>query len=596
MSKGGVMNLGVMWQRSMTAMKVPGVLSRLKTAAAVAMGPLAALPLLALAAPDAGSVLQQLEARPGGALVAPQLKTPQAPTPPAADAGGSVVRVNDFRLEGQTLLPADTLQAALAGFKGRDLSLTQLQEAAWVLVQTFRSAGWLVHAVVPPQEIEGGIVTLRIIEARLGQVRIEFPPGRLPRERIEAMVRAHLPAGQPVHLQQVDRLLLLLDDLPGISANAAFSQGTVAGSTDVRLTLGQDEVVQVSFTTDNFGSVSTGRDRLSASLVLNNPLGLGDALQLQGVRSQGAAYGRLAWTLPVGLQGWRTGLHATRMHYQLVGSLAPLQAQGSAHSWGLNLTAPLVRQPEHNLSAQFTTEHKQFNNLSASAPDTTPVTVSHYRLDVLRASLTGNWLDQLFTSGQNTLSLQGSAGEVDLGRSPHAPADASAANTAGSFGKANLNYQREQSLGVRTSAYLQAGVQWANRNLDSSERIYLGGAGGVRAYPSNEAGGSSGAIATLGLRQRLGAAWRLNAFVDWGRVHVYRNNAAANGSALSPLNVQNLQGAGLGLVWRGPQGHEISATWSRRLGSNPAAHPNTGTDSDGTRRLDRVWLSAALNF
>ncbi len=601
------MKAGVLWERSLTAMKglsrsetaptdVMRGLSRSETAPTLLVGVLVALPMLAWAAPDAGSVLQQLEARPGGVLVAPKLQTPQVPTPPAADPGGPVVRVNDFRLEGQTLLTADVLHAALAGFKGRDLSLTQLQEAAWVLVQTYRSAGWLVHAVVPPQEIEGGIVTLRVIEARLGKVRIDFPPGRLPRELIEAMAQAHLPAGQPVNLQQVDRLLLVLGDMPGLAASASFAEGAVPGSTDVLVKLGKEKAVQASVMVDNFGGVSTGRDRLSAYITLNNPMGLGDALQLQGVRSQGTEYGRVAWTLPVGVQGSRAGLHATSMNYHLVGSFAPLQARGSAQSWGFDLSVPMVRQPDRNLSAQFTTDRKHFNNLSGGSAGTDPVTVSRYQLDVLRAGLVGNWLDQLFTPAQNALSLQSSWGEVDLSQSPNAQADASGARTAGWFRKVNLNYNREQRLGGQTSAYLQAGAQWANRNLDSSERIYLGGASGVRAYPSNEAGGSTGTTATLGLRHRLDAAFSLNAFVDRGRIHVYHDNVAANGSALALVNGQSLQGRGLALVWRSPQGHELSATWSRRHGRNPGANTTTGADSDGTLTLHRFWLSATLNY
>ena len=61
-------------------------------------------------------------------------------------------------------------------------------------------------------------------------------------------------------------------------------------------------------------------------------------------------------------------------------------------------------------------------------------------------------------------------------------------------------------------------------------------------------------------------------------------------------NTQTLKGLGAGLSWRAAQGHELSATWSRRLGSNPGANPNTGADSDGTRTLNRLWLSATLNF
>ena len=572
---------------ALAAMSARGLLASLLLAA----------PALALAAPDAGSVLQQLEARPGGNLVAPKLKTPQSPTPPAADHSGPVLRVNAFRFEGQTLLSPQTLQAALKGFTGRDLSLTQLQEAAWVIVQTYRSAGWLAHALVPQQEIEGGVVTLRVVEAQLGQVRIDMPEGKLPRERIRAMADAQLVVGQTINLQQLDRLLLLLDDLPGVVASASFAEGSQPGSTDVLITLGQDKAIDANITADNFGSVSTGRNRLIASVALHNGAGWGDALQLQAVATDGSRYGRVGYTLPVGLQGVRAGVHASDMRYHLVGSFAALQASGSAQSWGLDLSAPIIRQPERNLSAQLTTDRKRFDNLAlANTAATEAATVSHYQLDVLRAGLTGNWLDQWITPAQNTVSLQASWGKVDLNGSPNAGADANAAKTAGAFSKLNANYNREQSLAGQTSAYVQAVAQWANRNLDSSERLYLGGATGVRAYPSNEAGGSTGATVTVGLKHRLSDAFTAQAFADWGRIQVYKNNLNAAGSAISSANTQTLKGAGLSLSWRSLQGHELAATWSRRSGQNPAANPSTGADSDGTRTLDRLWLSAALNF
>lgn len=558
---------------------------------------LAAAPVIALAAPDAGSVLQQLEARPGGKLVAPKLKTPQEPTPPAADHSGPVLRVNAFRLEGQTLVSSPTLQAALAGFTGRDLSLTQLQEAAWVIVQTYRSAGWLAHALLPQQEIEGGVVTLRVVEARLGQVRLDMPEGPLPREHIKAMSDAQLAVGQPIQLQQLDRLLLLLDDLPGVVASASFAEGSEPGRTDVLIVLGQDKAMDANISADNFGAVSTGTQRISASVSFNNRAGWGDALQLQAVATEGSRYGRVAYTLPVGLQGLRAGLHAYDMRYHLVGSFTALQASGSAQSWGLDLSAPLVRQPEHNLSVQLSTDHKRLHNLAlANTAATEATTVSHYGLDVLRAGLSGNWLDQLLSPAQNLASLQASWGKVDLNNSPNAVADANAAKTAGAFSKLNVNYNREQRLTGQTSAHLQAAAQWANRNLDSSEMLYLGGASGVRAYPSNEAGGTTGVTATLGLKHRINEAFTLNAFADWGRIQVYKINRNAAGSELSTANTQSLKGLGLGLRWRSLQGHELAATWSRRTGQNPAANPNTGADNDGTRILNRWWLSAALNF
>jgi hypothetical protein len=100
----------------------------------------------------------------------------------------------------------------------------------------------------------------------------------------------------------------------------------------------------------------------------------------------------------------------------------------------------------------------------------------------------------------------------------------------------------------------------------------------------------------VGIRHRLNEGFTLNAFADWGRIQVYKNNLNTAGIEITANNAQNLQGMGLSLNWRSLQGHQMSATWSRRLGHNPAANPNTGADSDGTRTLNRLWLSAALNF
>lgn len=571
------------------------------------LGFLAALCPPAGAAPDAGSVLQQIEARPGSTASVPRLQPAQTPTPPAAGQDSAAVRVTAFKIEGITLLSPDTLQNALAGFAGRDLSLTQLEEAAWVLVQTYRRAGWLAHAFVPPQEIDQGVVTLRVVEARLGQVRLEFPPGaKLPRERIEAMAQAQLLPGQPINLQQVDRLPLMLDDLPGVRATVSFAQGQQTDRTDVLVYLGQEKAYDASLVLDNFGALSTGSERISTSVSLNNPGGWGDALQVQTVNTKGSSYGRAAYSVPVGEQGWRFGVHASDVRYatdirdEPARSATVLELSGSAQSWGTDLSAPLVRQAEHNLSWRLSTDHKHFDNRelanTPTGPASEPTTASHYRIDVLRTGLSGNWYDQTITAAQNTASVQASWGQVDLSNSPNAERDKSGARTEGGFAKINASYNREQSITGQTSWYLAAGAQWANRNLDSSEMLYLGGASGVRAYPSNEGGGAAGYTLTSGFKHRLDRAITLHGFADLGRIQVYQNNQAANGQELSSVNTQNLQGLGLTVNWRDTQGRELSATWSRRLEHNPAARTPSGTDNDGTLILNRLWLSAALNF
>lgn len=559
---------------------------------------LTTLPLLAWSAPDAGSVLQQLESRPGQTLSAPQLKTPLQPTPPAMGEGGPVVHINAFRIEGNTLLSVNELSKALKGFTDRDLSLTQMQEAAWVIVQTYRQAGWLVNATVPQQEIEQGVVTLSVVEARLGQVHIDFLQDvKLPRKRITAMAETLLVEGEPINLRNVDRLVMLLDEMPGLVAGASFAPGTEQGTTNVHIELGKDKAIDANVSLDNMGSVSTGANRISVSLSVNNPAGIGDALQVQAVSTDGSLYGRVAYNVPVGLEGWRAGVHASDLRYNLVGSFAPLQASGSAQTWGVDFSVPLIRQPDRNLNWLLSLDRKFFDNQAlANTQAVEATTVSKYHLDVLRSSLTGNWFDQYLSLAQNSASLQASFGRVDLANSPNASADANAARTDGVFLKFNAIYNREQSMTGQLTGYLQASAQWANTNLDSSERIYLGGPYGVRAYPTNEAGGTSGATVTTGLKYRLDGSFTLNGFADWGRIQVYSNNLSINNTELTNLNLQSLYGIGLSVNWHDTKGREVSATLSRRMGVNPSANTTTGADSDGTLILNRLWLSAALNF
>ena len=543
------------------------------------------VPAVALAAPDAGSVLQQLEPRPAApAFKVPSLQTPQAPTASAEDAGGPVLHVQAFELEGTTLLDADLLQRALAGFVNRDLSLTQLQEAAWVVIQTYREAGWLVNAFVPPQEIEQGRVRIQVVEARLGQVLLDIQPSvRIEGAQILALVQGQIQSGEPLNLARVDSALMLIDELAGVRAAASFAPSQTEGATDLVVVIGGGKPVDLSFSLDNHGARSTGARRLSTNLGFNSMLGMGDLLTVNLVNTDGSTYQRAAYSLPVGNQGLRVGLHSADMNYVFAWNNTPIA--GFARNQGLDLSGPWLRNASSRWSWSLSTDHKRLQNSANEA------VTSDYRIDVARAALNGSWQDSALTLTQNTLGITLTDGQV------HNPADITGVH--GRFRKINLTYNREQGITDNLSGFVQAQTQSASRNLDSSEKLFLGGATGVRAYPANEVGGASGYAATLGLRQRLDRGLTVSGFVDWGRVSLCREQLSdclkdKAGGGKEPA-VQALQGHGLSLAWQNEQGLDLSATWSRRRGHHPNPDAN-GLDSDQTRIINRLWLSAAVRY
>ena len=138
---------------------------------------------------------------------------------------------------------------------------------------------------------------------------------------------------------------------PTRSCSASFAPGTEQGTTDVHIVLASDKAVDGSVSLDNMGSISTGASRVSASVSVNNPAGLGDALQVQAVRTDGSRYGRVAYSVPVGNDGWRAQVRGSGLNYHLIGDLASTDGHGKANTSGAELSYPLLRSQTTNLNA-----------------------------------------------------------------------------------------------------------------------------------------------------------------------------------------------------------------------------------------------------
>lgn len=564
----------------------------------------ASLPLWALAqavTPDAGALQHEIEQGLKQPALPPSHEHLGPPAAPAAQPGELTITPTQFRFVGNTLLSAEQLTAALQGYLNTPLTFAQLKQAADVVAVTYRDAGWFVQAYLPKQQIADGVVLIQIVEARLGQVITPDTP-ELPvaAERLRATVLANQALGQPIRAAQVDRALLLLDDLPGVGVTGAFTEGAHEGETDLALSVSAKPLVSGNLAGDNTGARSSGMAHASANLGLSNPLGLGDQLLNNFVASQGSDYARSAYSLPVGYDGWRAGVHTSYLHYQLVGSFAALGATGSAATMGLDASYPLLRSVSENISFNAALDHKRYRNLALSSAGASgpAAVVSDYPIQALSLSLSGNSVDSWGAGafwgggGSNTWGLNLVHGSVNLNGSPNQASDAQAANTQGDYAKLMLNASRQQALSSSWSLYAAATVQGATHNLDSSEKLYLGGPYGVRAYPVNEAGGSLGQTFTVELRERLAEGWNWAGFYDWGHVQVNRFNTALNGTALSQANALSLAGLGAWVAWQSG-GLDLKATWARRLGTNPLANAQTGMDSDGSKVLNRVWFTAS---
>lgn len=537
--------------------------------------------------PDAGSLRQQIEQQRSVPLPQAAPPTRLAAPPPIKPLQGVVVKVNAWRFAGNTLLSSEQLSQALAPFAGRDLDFAGLQRAADAVAAAYRQAGWIVKAYLPEQDVSAGTITLQVTEARFGGVRPEGEAAkRVKPSTLEAYFDHQQKTGAPLSANALDRALLLADDLAGVSVSGTLVQGRTEGETALALQSTDEAGLYGEVTLDNLGARSTGSKRLTANLNVNSSLGLGDALNLTAMHTQGSDYGRLGLTAPVGFDGLRLGVNASSMRYQVIdgpNNIEKLGIRGTSSSMGLDLNYPLVRARQHNVYLSGALENKRFDS-EDSNKSADPQSYADYASNSLRMGLSGNRFDDLGGGGANSASLQWQTSQLTR-MVAHKQFDSIARN----YNKLNYSLSRQQTLSADHSLLLSLQGQHASKPLDSSEKFYIGGMGSVRAYPSSELSGERGQVVSGEWRWRLNPAWVISAFVDHGRVVSLPVTAGDSAASLQ------LRGHGLSAAWQGPKGIYARVTWSQRDGHNPKA-TTTGTDSDGTLKKNRIWFNASVAF
>lgn len=534
--------------------------------------------------PDAGSLLRESRQQ---ATPLPQLPEIQAPR--LLRDTGIKVRVSRFEIVGASRFDDSTLQARLSDLVGTELGFAQMQAAADRLAALYRENGLHAAAVLPEQTLTNGVVRIVVIEGRLGVIKLEssVPVGRkLPLALVDRMLQAGQEAGKVINTQALERATLLANELPGVRVSVILTAGAQPGETDIVAKVDVRPLLTGAGTLDNHDARATGAAKVGVSLLMASPLGFGDEAQLLANASEGKQYLRAAYSVPLGATGLRMAANLSTMRYRLVGEFEASGGEGRANTAGLTLAYPLLRGVERNVYASASFDHQRLRN------DSTAGNLSDKTADSLTLGLNGDSADQLGGGGALIGGVQLVVGRLDLGgNSADLAADAAGPRRNGSFNKLAANLGRLQRLSAEGSLWLSVGGQYAAKNLDSGQKFSLGGANGVRAYPSLEGSGDHGLLATVEYRHRLADTVQLNLFYDHGQVTRDRDPLPL---AAEPRRYA-LKGAGVALDWQVAGVATLRAIAASRIGNNPAAALN-GRDSDGTKRRPQLWLSATLPF
>ncbi len=508
----------------------------------------------------------------------------------AAEDAKALITLKDIQFTGVTILGDMELKELVSPYIGVPMSYEHMLDIGMAVETYYRKNNYLARAILPPQDLTEGVLTVDVIESVFSKIEVEQELADLPNteQHVTHLIQAQQPTGQLLNTQALDRGLALANEIPGLSVKGSLRQGREAGETELLLELYKGRTRQAELTADNGGSRSTGAIRLLASMTWFNPNDIADMLNIVAVHTRGSDYARLAYSIPVGTDGWRMGLNVSSMNYEVVvGEQGMVGAMGRAITQGLEWVYPLLRSEQANATVTLNADDKVFKNTSAQG-----LVMSDYAAKVLSAQVAGFYRDLNPGGGTGTYSVMVSHGDINLNGSLNQQTDMSGPRTAGSFNKMRLSGTWQQALSTQTSAFVSYTGQLTDKNLDSSEKMQLGGMNGVRAYPTGEGSGSDAQLIQLELRHQLESGILMTGFYDWGQVWLQHNPDFPGG----PLNNRNTyRGFGASVGYTNDDGVNFRATWARRQGHNPNP-TQTGMDQDGTRDRNRYWLQVTVPF
>lgn len=526
-------------------------------------------------APNAGTILQQLQPP----VAPPRESKPLDIQAPAASGlvlpGGSVVVVQTVSFTGNSVIDQGALQGALGDVAGKSFDMAGLRGLADRISNFYRTSGYpFARAVLPPQDLKQGSLRIVIIEGRYGLVQAQGPDAGLAAQAQPFL--GNLKPGGVIESAALERASLLLDDQPGIKIRPVVRAGAETGTGDLMVQIDRDKRVTGEVGLDNAGSRYTGQLRARANININSPFMLGDQIRINSLLSEERLWlGALGYSLPLGGSGLRGNVGFSHTSYMLAKEFANLRANGVAQVSSAGLSYPLLRSQKSNLTVSGTYQAKELQDNRDSTN-----TREKKSSESLQVTLQFDHRDSLGGGGITYGSLGWAPGNLRLDSALEA---VDANNTRGTFNKTNLDLVRLQSLPADFSLMGRVNMQRASKNLDSSEKMSLGGSGGVRAYPMGEAGGDEGTLAQLELRYSA-APFAPYLFWDVGSI---KTNASPAAGATN--NTRSLSGSGLGVRYQSNAwSADVALAWRSKVGGVPQA--------DTSDSKPRVWVNLSYRL
>src|SRR5688572_16431459 len=427
------------------------------------------------------------------------------------------------------------------------MSVDELHQVADALTLFLRNRGFVFHTVyLPPQRVDGGLVEMRVQEGVLAGVHV-INQTRWPDRRFQKPFRAL--KNKILYGPEVEEVVQALRAQGGFRVFAFYSRGNKSGEAILNLRADPTAKRAFSLRADNYGSPSSGEQRVMVQYSEYQLTGHHDRLALALLRTVddvANTYGSVAYQLPFGAVNYPSHISASDNQSELGAPLAALGLEGDASTLRSGFTWVARHHPDRR-SAWRLGAYEKSNNLKV---DTTSVADETSRV----ASLQWNKNLRSATGGTvfNSL-LEYGYGEYQIDGLPD-----------GEFNKLDLALLLAKGLGQgrwRNLWQLSARGQYSDSMLPSIEGFGLTGGYGVRGFAPGQFNADSAALAAL--------EWRFPNLIGQGRFRLepflfaeYANGRKEDATGEKQDAEFSGTGGGLSISWGGRFSAQVVAAKS----------------------------------
>jgi len=455
-----------------------------------------------------------------------------------ASPDATTFEVRRFAVEGATVIAPERIDAALAPYLGPARTIADLRAARAAVESMYARRGYgATQVLLPEQEIKEGVVRLRVVEVKLGAVRIEGN-----RFFDEDNIRASLPAlalGAPLATGRLATELRLANENPVKQTTVVLKPGAHENEVDAEVRVADQRPYRFSLSLDNTGTPQTGNYRIGAGFQYANLFNRDHVLNVQYVTSPSQEDDADQLALPPNSRVtiWGAGYHAplpawgssidlvagyANVDSGVVQNLFNISGSGRVYAGRYNVLLPSFANVEQKLSFGYDVSYYDNNVVPVG---TSTAIVPDYVLHPLSLGYAGLWRDAandvaLYASGVRNLpgGANGDQAQFDLVR-PGAEADYT-------LGRFNASWVHRLPRDVQTRVRFTA--QYTSDMLLPGAQFGIGGMDSVRGFFEREFVGDRGFSGTFELYSPDLAALdagavsdvrvRLLAFYDYGRV------------------------------------------------------------------------------